>query len=361
MKKKIVVLDCERMKYANTGLYHYCMQLGMALQKVMASKEHKLFFYVRKVNEYIFGNTAWYLLQKGVDKFFMPTNNVALWHCTYQASNYFPFRKKVKVVYTIHDLNILHETGYSPSQIEKALSKIQQRIDRADYVVVISNFTLQDVTKNLQLRQTPIKVIYNGCNFDKIEKLQPPQHAIHNNFIFTIGTINAKKNFHVLPCLLEGNHKILLIAGITHDENYKQKIIEEAIKYNVQDRVIFLGAINENDKQWYLQQCEAFVFPSLAEGFGLPVIEAMYFGKPIILSNLTALPEVGGKLAYYFNNFNAADMQLIYKNALAHYHSHNDLPLKIKEHALQFNWDTTAAQYLQVYNSLLTPKSIPIV
>ena len=72
-----------------------------------------------------------------------------------------------------------------------------------------------------------------------------------------------------------------MIAGVTHQPWYQRKIEEEAKRLGVTERVIFTGAISENDKYWYYQNCTAFVFPSIAEGFGLPVIEAMYFGKPV--------------------------------------------------------------------------------
>ena len=134
-------------------------------------------------------------------------------------------------------------------------------------------------------------------------------------FLFTIGTIVDKKNFHVLPCLLAGNNKKLIIAGITQSEDYKHKIIDEAKRWNVLDRLFFTGTVNENDKQWYIKHCEAFVFPSLAEGFGLPVVEAMYFGKPVIISNLSSLPEVGGRCSLLFQQLRSAEMQSVRKKA----------------------------------------------
>ncbi len=353
MKNYTLVFDAERMKYANTGLYHYCLQLGLALKKQLNNTTYILKFYVRKQNENAFSKNEKYLIQKGIDKFYMPTKQVDVWHCTYQASNYFPFRTKAKVVYTIHDLNILHEPGFSPARLKKELHKIQIRINKADHVVAISNFTKQDILKHLHLYNTPISVIYNGCNFDKIEQPAAPKIKVKASFLFTIGTINAKKNFHVLPCLLENNAMQLFIAGIIDDENYKQKIIAEAIKYNALNRVIFLGAITENDKQWYLQHCEAFLFPSLAEGFGLPVIEAMYFGKPVILSTHTALPEIGGRVAYYFNTFEVRDMQQTLQKSVAHYNNNTLQKEKIIAHAKTFNWDVAAQQYINVYKSLL--------
>jgi glycosyltransferase involved in cell wall biosynthesis len=88
------------------------------------------------------------------------------------------------------------------------------------------------------------------------------------------------------------------------------------------------------------------------EGFGLPVIEAMYFGRPVILSTLTALPEVGGDAAYYFQNFEPKHMQAVLSESLAHYNANAYMKQKIRDRAAMFNWDKTAAQYLEVYRSL---------
>ena len=352
IQKKQLVFDAERMKYPHTGLYHYCLQLGFALQKIVDEKKEELKFYVRPGHEKAFGENAQYIKQHGLHKFFMPTKNVTVWHTTYQATNYFPFRKKVKVVFTIHDLNVVHENKMSPKRLQKELNNIQKKINAADHIVAISHFTLADINKHLKLNNKPASVIHNGCNIQLIQHITAPQNLPTAEFLFTLGTINAKKNFHVLPCLLLGNNKQLFIAGITDDENYKQIIIKEAEKNGVAERVIFTGPINENDKQWYMKNCEAFVFPSLAEGFGLPVIEAMYFGRPVILSTATALPEIGGIEAYYFNDFEPENMRSVLTNALKNYKENPDSESKITARAKMFNWEDAAKKYLEVYRSL---------
>jgi glycosyltransferase involved in cell wall biosynthesis len=101
-----------------------------------------------------------------------------------------------------------------------------------------------------------------------------------------------------------------------------------------------------------MKNCTAFIFPSLAEGFGLPVIEAMHFGRLVISSNLTALPEIGGDAAYYFKNFEPEHMQKVLKESLADYHSNPKMENKIKERAAFFNWKRAASEYMAVYKSL---------
>jgi glycosyltransferase involved in cell wall biosynthesis len=154
----------------------------------------------------------------------------------------------------------------------------------------------------------------------------------------------------VLPALLEGNDKHIIIAGITTSESYKQKILLNAKNHGVSDRVHFTGPISENDKQWYLKNCLAFVFPSLTEGFGLPVVEAMYFGVPIFLSKYTSLPEIGGEVCYYFDSFKKIDMQHTIQQGLQHYSSTNAKE-KIQNRSALFNWKKAAIKYLEIYRS----------
>ena len=100
--------------------------------------------------------------------------------------------------------------------------------------------------------------------------------------------------------------------------------MEEAKKHNVAERVIMPGSITESEKWWLMQHTKAFVFPSIAEGFGIPVAEAMHFDAPIILSTHTCLPEIGGDAVYYFSSFDSEEMQHDFKNALDHYHSNHN-------------------------------------
>jgi glycosyltransferase involved in cell wall biosynthesis len=349
--KKIVV-DCERMKYPNTGLYHYCLQLGNALLKEIDPTKEQLFFYTRASENGIFGNGANYIQQHSLHKFLMPnTSNYNVWHKTYQGTMYNPNSKPMKCLLTVHDINFMHDASKPLHKKNKYLQQLQKKIDKAAHIVAISQFVLDDLKKYTRIDKKPTSVIYNGCNIADIGICVLPQMLPTSKFIFTIGTVIEKKNFHVLPSLLVNNDWQLVISGNLDDASYHQKIITEAKKYNVFERLIFTGPISENDKQWYYQHCEALVFPSLAEGFGLPVIEAMHFGKPVILSTHTSLPEIGGTYAYYFQDFEPTTMQHTLINSLVHYQQQNP-QVFIKDWANQFSWQAAAKQYLNLYRSL---------
>lgn len=348
-----VVLDCERMKYPNTGLYHYCLQLAQALQRNINKDNEQLKLYVRRQTEADFGKGFSFIPQHSLHKFFMPLKKeYDVWHATYQGTNYFPFQKKIPTVLTIHDLNFLYDEHKASEKKEKYLKQLAKKIKHSDHIVTISNFVLDDVKQHFDLEKKTCSVIYNGCNIsDDIIPAIAESKKPAASFFYTIGTIVDKKNFHVLPPLLANNDKLLIISGVTNSQPYKEKIINEAIKYNVENRVIFTGPITETEKYWYLKNCEAFLFPSIAEGFGLPVIEAMHFGKPVILSTHTSLPEIGGNEAYYFTDFEPENMRQTLKTSMDHYNTTNPEG-KIRARADFFNWDVASNQYLQVYRSL---------
>jgi glycosyltransferase involved in cell wall biosynthesis len=347
-----ILLDCERMKYPHTGLYHFCWHLGRNLQQVM-HPDRSLCFYTPPSASSAFGPDACYLEQGSLQKFWPPsTSRFSIWHNTYQSSMYFPKRKGMKIILTVHDLNVLYDDTKSPARKAKYLRDIAGKIKRADHIVAISKFTLNDVMTHLDTGNKPCSVIYNGCNIEPIDNPARPEAAPATRFLFTIGTIVEKKNFHVLPCLLADNDLSLVIAGITQSEAYKNRIMHEARSLGVADRLVFTGPVSESDKQWYLQHCTAFLFPSTAEGFGLPVIEAMHFGKPALLSTATSLPEIGGDAAYYFNTFDPADMQRTLAESLKHYRD-NDRAEAVRTHSARFSWAASARQYDALYQSLL--------
>jgi glycosyltransferase involved in cell wall biosynthesis len=115
--------------------------------------------------------------------------------------------------------------------------------------------------------------------------------------------------------------------------------------------LIFTGAISENDKQWYYANCNAFVFPSLSEGFGLPLVEAMHFGKPIFISNATSLPEIAGDAAYIFPDFDPQHMQAMLEAGMKDFTANNRAE-KVMARAALFNWDEAAQAYLNIYQQL---------
>lgn len=348
-----IVFDCERMKYTNTGLFHYCLNLGEHLKQHLDPHREDLVFFSPNNARGIFGFDESYLTQHSLQKFCMPSlKSFDIWHCTYQNSNYVPRRnKKIKVVLSIHDLNFLHHTK-SESKKLKYLAHLQDNINRSDAIICISEFCHSEVLTYCNTQNKPVHVVHNGTNTLKSPSLFSYSYQPKRRFLFSLGVICRKKNFHVLLPLIEKNHDLeLLIAGRTDEPQYLDYIHHSARQLNVEKKLHVLGSISEVEKSWYYQNCYAFVHPSLAEGFGLPVAEAMSVGKPVFLSDRTSLPEIGSNVAFYFRDFNASQMQEVFTQGMQQYEELN-MSDAIRKRSTSFCWSKTANEYLNIYRSL---------
>ena len=341
------------MKYYNTGLYHFCLNLGYHLRKHMDPDFEELTYFAPPSASNELGDDTLQIRQHSLQKFFMPPlKGFDIWHCTYQSSHYVPMRnRRIKVVLTIHDLNFMHE---KKNDLKKAkyLRHLQANIDRCDAIICISDFCRKDVFQYCNTGNKPVHVIYNGTNSLESPELLSHSYKPERPFLFSLGVMCRKKNFHVLLPLLQQNHELeLLIAGRLDDTKYLHFINESARQMRVETHLRVLGNISEPEKSWYFQNCYAFALPSIAEGFGLPVTEAMSAGKPVFLSNRTALPEIGSDAAFYFRDFNATHMQRVFKQGMKKYES-SDMEPMIKQRSEQFCWTKAAKQYIDVYRSL---------
>lgn len=149
----------------------------------------------------------------------------------------------------------------------------------------------------------------------------------------------------------------LILSGNNSTEYANNTLKKTIKKMGFEKRVIITGKITDIDKQYYLKNCTAFVFPSLREGFGIPPIEAMRFGKPVFLSNSTSLPEIGGENAFYWNDYEPNYMADVLKKGLNIFEKDRvNLSKKNIVHAKSFNWDKAAKQYIEVYKSILFGK-----
>jgi glycosyltransferase involved in cell wall biosynthesis len=351
MKK--IIFDCERMKYPDTGLYHYCLNLGKYLEKNIDLQNEQIFFYTPPGEQdwsYSSGN---HITQNPLHKFILPpVSSFDIWHATYQATHYMPLlNKKIKVVLSVHDLNFLYDEKKSAAKKQKHLRHLQKLINRADAVVCISEFSKKDVLQHCDIKNKPLFVIHNGTNLLLKPELTVKSYKPEKPFLFSIGVINRKKNFHVLLPLLKNNTMELLIAGKYDDPEYIDFIEERSGELGVENNLRLLGRISETEKSWYFNNCRAFAFPSISEGFGLPVAEAMSCGKPLFLSDRTALPEIGGDVSFYFHDFNADHMQQVFNTGMKKYNA-DGLSDLIKKRGRGFNWHKSAVAYLDVYRSL---------
>ena len=276
-----------------------------------------------------------------------------LWHSIHQLSRYRPSRFWTKNILTIHDLNYLYEKR--GKKVQKYHDRVQKRINRADYLTTISHFTKEDVENHMIIKNKPLLVIYNGVEQPDLSLAQVPKNIQDpaHPFFFTIGQIREKKNFHTLLDLMKmyPDYK-LYIAGQDHShyaKMMKTRIIDEKIS-----NISFLGIISPEEKTWLYTNCKAFLFPSLFEGFGLPVIEAMMFGKPVFCSRKTSLAEVGGNYAFFWDTFETEAMKKVMDEHLDEFYNTPKAISNTINYALSFNYENHMQQYFDLYRTILS-------
>ncbi|MFW0718130.1 glycosyltransferase family 4 protein [Pedobacter sp. N23S346] len=350
MRKPSVLVTFDSMKDANCGYFSFGKGLGDALIQQNKGK-FKLNFYLFKQTQYLFNGLVDILYLSKLDRlFFRKKNEFEVVHLSDQTCRLRPSKVNAKKIMTIHDMNKVHLKFSRPHRIQAYLKKLGKLISQCDKVVCISQFVANDVKHYFPEAEDKISVIYNGADKLIPEENHQPLFKPTKKFLFTIGLLSVQKGFHLLPALLKDNDYELIIAG--KETPHKQLILEEAEKYNCLDRVHIIGQISDEDKAWYYKNCSAFLFPSIAEGFGLPVIEALHFGKPVFLSKFTSLPEVGGDAAYYFNSFEPEHMQEIFEKGMIDFIQNNHDKKAIAQ-AEKFSWGIAAAQYLDLYQKCL--------
>ncbi|MBM4023267.1 MAG: glycosyltransferase family 4 protein [Planctomycetes bacterium] len=366
-----IVVDLEKLRHINCGLGRFSLHLAQELLAIAAGRFEPVFFLPAGADRHFPANgfdriavAPWKkealrrLLRPLVGPF-LGEPRIALWHVTNQMSKYLPLDPRVPVVLTIHDLNFLHEAPHDEQvgKITRKLADIQGKIDRAAAVVTDSRFVADDVAGRLQLGGRPIHVVPLGLPPPKAAAAERPAWLPPEPFLLTVGNCLAHKNFHVLLDLVEQlADRRLVIAG-KKATPYGEFLGREVSRRRLEGRVILPGEVSDADRQWLYEHCEAFVFPSLTEGFGFPVLEAMQAGRPVLMARTTCLPEIAGDHGFYLDSFDPAAMAAIYAASLDAFAADPDFAPRARAHAATFSWGATARGYARVYESVLGQKA----
>lgn len=347
--KKNILICLDLIKHPFSGMGRVSSDFGSEISKTDAFNYTYL---IPPKQEALFLNNKNTCELTGFRKLFSSyQKKYALCHVLHQLPK-FSFRKARKVVLTIHDLNFRYTKSHTKQKKYQRI--VQSAVNKADYICFISEFTKNDCFQFLQIpANTKTAVIYNGVN-DLPAPSLAPEWCPNDEFLFSIGQFLSKKNFHVLiPLLLNLPNNISLIIAGQNNTKYGDEIRDLITQYHLETRVILPGAISEGVKSYLYHNCKAFVFPSIAEGFGLPVIEAMRCEKPVFCSDKTSLKEIGNRFAFFWDNFDPEYMTNVFNNGMDFVYN-NELFIKDQlKYSKSFTWKKNVEDYLDIYRQLL--------
>jgi glycosyltransferase involved in cell wall biosynthesis len=289
--------------------------------------------------------------------------NLDMLHCT---SNTAPINCKLPLILTLHDIIFLEPRDKNNKSLYQNMGWLYRRLivpkilKKCKKIITVSNFEKQNIMTKLGIPEERMAMIYNGYNewFRPAQDIQYTYQKYIDNpgYFFFLGNTDPKKNTErtliaYSKYLEESDVKRkLLMADLDHD--YLDGIIERNHIENIRKNVVMPGYIVNQDLPDIYNSAFAFLYTSLRESFGIPLLEAMACGTPVITSNTSSMPEIGGPNAILINPENPeeiAEMMLKLENEDIFYRKQEQVGL---ERAKLFSWRHTAEQLLEVYDNV---------
>lgn len=274
-----------------------------------------------------------------------------------------PRLARAKSVMTLHDLAFLicPQTNQPLNRWFRTLM-IPRFLQAAHAVIAVSQSTKKDAVRLCRLDEAKIKVIYHGVSRhfrpagpEAVSAVRQ-SYGLPGSFVLSVGTIEPRKN---LTSLLEVCHvlstggappKLVIVGtkGWLHGGFFRR-----LRELGLEDEIILTGYVPDEDLPALYSAADLFVYPSLYEGFGLPVLEAMACGAPVITSNVSSLPEVAGEAALLVDPTSVEELVAATRSVLESKELRDELRAKGFKQAAKFSWETTARETLSVYESVL--------
>lgn len=287
--------------------------------------------------------------------------NVDILHCT---SNTAPIFCNIPLILTLHDIIFLEPRDKSNKSLYQNMGWLYRRLvvprilNKCKKIITVSDFEKKNIISKLSIPEEKMVMIYNGYNdwFKPVQDLERiyQKYIDEPGYFFFLGNTDPKKNTErtliAYSKYLEKSDakRKLLMADL--DQSFLDDIIERNHIENIRKNIVIPGYIINSDLPYIYNNAFAFLYTSLRESFGIPLLEAMACGTPVITSNTSSMPEIGGPHAILVNPESSdeiAQKMLELENNDALYRAQEDIGLK---RAALFSWRQTAEQLLNVYD-----------
>jgi glycosyltransferase involved in cell wall biosynthesis len=338
----------------NSYSYFY----GYFTNRLLVYKDNSPFYYIKEFIEKVPFLSEMTRKAKGIVNYFTYKN-----FDLYFEPNFIPINIKAKhIIATVHDFSFnLHPQWHPKDRILYFKRNFSKNIKRVDKIIVDSNFIKQEAINLFGVPEDKLIPIYLGVDKDifkpyPLEELQDVKikYALPENFILFVGSIEPRKNIEGLLkayiCLKERTKDDLKLVLVGF-KGWKNNKIMELIK-KIKEDIIYLGYLPDAELGKLYNLATAFAYPSIYEGFGLPPLEAMACGCPVITSNIASLPEVCGNSVYYVNPYETDDIaEGIYK-IITNEELKKGLVQRGLERAKFFSWEKSATEHLRVFEEV---------
>lgn len=372
------------------------MRIGIEAQRIFRKNKHGMDYVVlqeiKELQQLDLVNEYYVFVKPGEDRCVESTKNVhvielkcpsyPLWeqwalpraakkygveilHCT---SNTAPIWCDIPLVLTLHDIIFLEPRDKQNKSLYQNLGWFYRRIDvprildKSRRIITVSNFEMENIISKLNIPRKRMAMIYNGYNdwFRPINNCELPKamstKLTANDYFFFLGNTDPKKNTErtlvaYSKYLKQSEVKRkLLMADL--DPDYLNGIIEHNHIENIRENIVMPGYIVNSDLPYIYNNAFAFLYTSLRESFGIPLLEAMACGTPVITSNTSSMPEIGGKDAILVNPESSDEitaMMLRLETDQSFYNEQKQIGL---QRAKLFSWKKTAENLLKLYQDV---------
>jgi glycosyltransferase involved in cell wall biosynthesis len=268
-------------------------------------------------------------------------------------------QKPIKKIVTIHDLIFVRYPQYY-SFFDRKIHfwKFKKAAAVADKIIAISEQTKRDIIQFLQVPESKIEVIYQGCHKAFKEQQTPEQiqaakdkFKLPERFILNVGTIEDRKNLLNVVKAIKDTGILLVVVG--KKTKYFQKIENFLKKNKMEKQVSFLEGVSMDELAVIYKLADIFVYPSFFEGFGIPVIEALFSKTVVVTSNTSCLPEAGGKDSVYIDPNNDLDIRAKIKFLWDNESERKRRVEKGFEFVQQFNDEPIAKNLMNLYQKII--------